>query len=47
MGILSALIEKILRMRLAMSLTIHFDGLGGFKLESKMGDRATEQVLKN
>ena len=40
------LIEKILRLRLPMSLTIHFDGLGSFKLESKLGDKATKEVIK-
>lgn len=40
------LIEKILSSRFPMSLTIHFDGLGGFKLESKMGDKATNEVIK-
>lgn len=40
------LIEKIIKLRLPMSLTIHFDGLGGFKLESKLGDKATNEVIR-
>ena len=37
-------IEVLLKEKIPMSLTIHFDGHGNFKLESKLGDKATKEV---
>ena len=39
-------IQDILKLKTPMSLTIHFDGHGGYKLESKLGDKATKEVIK-
>jgi hypothetical protein len=38
-------IDKILELKLPMSLTINFDGNGGFKLESKLGEKALNELL--
>ncbi len=46
MSYIIELIEKILKKRITMSLTIHFDGLGGYKIESKLGDNATHELFK-
>lgn len=39
------LIERILHQRLKLSLTINFDGQGGFKLKTELGDEATYKLL--
>ena len=45
MNKLFLLIEKILNLRLRGSLTIHFDGLGGSKIETKFGDESSYKIL--
>lgn len=41
------LIEKMINLRLKGSLTIHFDGLGGFKIKSEFGDESTYKLLRD
>ena len=43
---LEQLIQKILELGIPMSLTINFDGHGNYKLESKLGDKAIKEILK-
>lgn len=45
MNNLIMLIERILNLRLRGSLTIHFDGLGGTKIETKFGDESSYKLL--
>lgn len=40
------LIQKIIKLRLPASLTLHFDGNGGFKTEVKLGDKAVKEVFQ-
>jgi hypothetical protein len=40
------LITKILQLKTPMSLTINFDGNGGYKLKSELGEKAINRLVK-
>lgn len=40
------LIKKILSLKIPASLTINFDGTGGFKKEIKLGETAVERIFR-
>uniref|UniRef100_A0A6H1ZZ52 Uncharacterized protein n=1 Tax=viral metagenome TaxID=1070528 RepID=A0A6H1ZZ52_9ZZZZ len=47
MNNLIRIIENILNKRLKIKLIINFDGSGGYTLETKLGNEATEKVLES
>lgn len=40
------LIQKFIKLRVPASLTLHFDGNGGFKTEVKLGDKAVKDIFE-
>ena len=46
MNKLIEIIAEIFKLKTPLSLTIHFDGQGGYKLESKLGDKAVKELIK-
>ena len=46
MNKLIEIIAEIFKLKTPLSLTIHFDGQGGYKLESKLGDKAVKDLIR-
>lgn len=42
---LFTLIRKLINLRLKLNITINFDGNGGFRLKTELGDESTNQLF--
>jgi len=40
-------IDKLIDLEIPLGLTINLDGNGGYKLESKLGDKAINKIISN
>jgi len=41
------ILKTILELKVPLSITINFDGQGGYKLESKLGEKAINKLITN